>query len=93
MMRSARHLIIHGRVQGVFYRKWALRTARHLGLTGWVRNRAEGSVEAWIEGDPAALDAFIAEARRGPSAANVVRIESTEGEARHHQGFEQRPTA
>ncbi|MHA6767255.1 acylphosphatase [Sphingobium ummariense] len=92
-MATARHLFIHGRVQGVFYRKWAMQTARQLGLTGWVRNRTEGSVEAWIEGDPAAQDAFVARARRGPPAASVESIDVTEEAARHYPIFEQHPTA
>lgn len=47
----ARHLMIHGRVQGVWYRAWAVETARQLGLAGWVRNRSNGCVEALVEGE------------------------------------------
>lgn len=73
-MATARRLSIHGRVQGVFYRGWAVETARELGLTGWVRNRRDGSVEALVQGDEAAVERFLALARNGPPAAKVERI-------------------
>ena len=50
-MTIARHLSIHGRVQGVFSRDWAVETARELGLAGWVRNRRDGTVEAVVQGE------------------------------------------
>lgn len=81
---TATHLIIHGKVQGVFYRDWTVSTARGLGLTGWVRNRADGTVEAHLEGDPAAIDAMIAAMQDGPPRARVERIDS---EAAEPEGF------
>ena len=74
----ARRLVIHGRVQGVFYRGWAVGTARTLALTGWVRNRRNGTVEAVVEGDPSAVARFIELARNGPPHAQVERIDASE---------------
>ncbi|WP_420145040.1 acylphosphatase, partial [Sphingobium sp.] len=72
----ARHLMIHGRVQGVWYRGWTVETARRLGLTGWVRNRMDGSVEAMVQGEPATVAQFEALAMHGPTAARVTRIDA-----------------
>jgi acylphosphatase len=88
----ARHLVIHGRVQGVFYRGWAVGKARELGLAGWVRNRGDGTVEAVVEGDESAVERFIALAREGPPAASVERIDVSEVEPAALAGFEQRRT-
>jgi acylphosphatase len=78
-----RNLRVIGKVQGVFYRATAKEKADELGLTGWVRNCVDGSVEAIIEGPSSRLDAFEAWARRGPPAARVehveVRVESPHG--------------
>ena len=89
----ARHLMIHGRVQGVWYRAWTVETARGLGLTGWVRNRTDGSVEAVIEGEDAAVAQFMALAQGGPPAADVARIEATDVSVAPFAAFEKRPTA
>ena len=71
-----RWLRIRGRVQGVFYRASAQREAVRLGLTGWVRNRRDGSVEALAVGPrPAALDAFETWCRTGPPSARVESVE------------------
>lgn len=59
----ARHLMILGRVQGVFYRNWTVDAARGLGLTGWVRNRMDGSVEALVQGEADMVDHFVTLAR------------------------------
>jgi acylphosphatase len=67
-------LCITGRVQGVGYRLWATRTAISLGLRGWVRNRADGSVEALVTGDPQNVAAMIEAARQGPPAAQVADV-------------------
>ena len=91
-----RHLSIHGRVQGVGFR-WSLSAqARALGLTGWVRNRRDGSVEALIRGEVEAVEALTAWAHSGPPGARVERVLSDDtpevegGEAL--SGFTQRPT-
>jgi acylphosphatase len=69
------HLRIAGRVQGVYFRASALQQAQHLGLTGWVTNCADGSVEAVAEGARPRLEEFIAWCRQGPSGARVSRID------------------
>lgn len=77
-------LRIRGHVQGVFFRASTQRTARRLGLVGWVRNRPDGSVEAVAEGPREALDRLVEFCRQGPSAARVddvdVRDEAATGE-------------
>ena len=69
-----RRLIVTGHVQGVGYRHGMTREAQRLGLSGWVRNRRDGSVEALIQGGTNAVAALIAWARRGPPAASVVHV-------------------
>jgi len=68
-------LTITGRVQGVGYRDWAIEIGLRLGLTGWVRNRRDGAVEALIVGEEAAVGRMIEACRRGPSLARVDEID------------------
>jgi acylphosphatase len=75
------HLRIHGQVQGVFFRASTEAEARRLGLTGWVRNRPDGSVEVIAEGPKAKLEDLVAWCRRGPPRAQVDRVEVEWGEA------------
>ena len=85
---------VFGRVQGVWFRGWAVDEARGLGLDGWVRNRRDGSVEMLLAGSEQAIATMIWRAHRGPSAAHVERIETEDTEeAPAPGGFEQRPTA
>lgn len=65
------HLIIRGRVQGVFFRAAAQREARRLGLTGWVKNRTDGSIELIAEGEEDSIKQLASWASHGPSAARV----------------------
>jgi acylphosphatase len=70
------HLVVRGRVQGVYFRASTQREARRLGLTGWVRNRPDGtSVEMTVEGEEEALKEMVAWAHRGPTAARVERVD------------------
>lgn len=89
----ARHLKIFGHVQGVCYRDGAVTKARQLGLTGWVRNCGDGSVEALVAGEPAGVEAFIEWAWEGPPAAQVdhIEIKAQELEA-EPTGFVRLPT-
>ncbi|MBT2243002.1 acylphosphatase [Sphingobium sp. BHU LFT2] len=89
----ARHLMILGRVQGVFYRNWTVETASGLGLAGWVRNRMDGSVEALVQGEADAVAHFITLAQNGPPAAKVARIDATDVPVEALNGFEKSPTA
>lgn len=69
------HLLISGKVQGVFYRVSAKEKADQLGLTGWVRNRETGEVEAGVSGPLDAVEAFIEWCRLGPAGAHVTGVE------------------
>jgi acylphosphatase len=83
---------IYGRVQGVWFRAWTVREAEARRLTGWVRNRADGSVEAVFAGDAAAVGTMIEACREGPPAARVERIEEWSEPWPDLNGFTQRPT-
>ncbi len=87
---SARRVVLHGRVQGVFFRDWTVDTARRLGLAGWVRNRADGTVEAHLEGDPDTIRGMIARMHDGPPRARVDRIEEERAEEEAPATFERR---
>ncbi|MDF2809221.1 MAG: acylphosphatase [Microvirga sp.] len=68
-------LIVHGRVQGVGYRAFLADEAERLGLRGWVRNRADGTVEAVVGGGADIVEALVAACRRGPRLARVTTID------------------
>ncbi|WEK44620.1 MAG: acylphosphatase [Candidatus Sphingomonas colombiensis] len=88
-----RRLIITGRVQGVFYRNWFVAEMRALGILGWVRNRADNSVEAVIAGSADSIAAAIARAHQGPPAAHVVDVAvSDDAPEETLERFAKRPT-
>jgi len=90
------HLRISGRVQGVGYRDALRAEALRRGLSGWVRNRFDGSVEAIVQGSPEAVEAVIAWARRGPPAARVDNLEARPAAGaleRSYAGFDWLPSA
>lgn len=88
-------LQIRGTVQGVGFRYALRKEALRLGLSGWVRNRADGSVEALVQGEDRNVDALVAWAKIGPPAARVAAVEARPAPAdeRPGAGFELRPTA
>lgn len=69
-------LVVRGRVQGVYFRASAQREARRLGVSGWVKNRNDGSVEILAEGEETAIRELYGWAQKGPSAARVERVET-----------------
>jgi len=91
--RVARRLWIHGRVQGVWFRESMRLEAEALGVAGWVRNRADGSVEAVVQGSPEAVRAMVEWAGHGPDQAEVTRVDQVDEPVGSHAGFEKHPTA
>lgn len=75
MAQKRVQLVIYGRVQGVFFRSATQREARRLGITGWVKNRADGSVEVLAEGEEDAIKELTSWANHGPSAARVDSVD------------------
>jgi acylphosphatase len=76
MAQKRIHLVIWGRVQGVYFRASAAREAKRLGLTGWVKNRPDGAVEIVAEGEEDRVKDFLAWAQHGPSTARVDHVET-----------------
>jgi acylphosphatase len=89
---NAKRLVISGRVQGVGYREWMAQKARALGLSGWVRNRVDGSVEALVAGEIAAVEELLRLCRRGPRMAEVSIIEEDMADPPDYPGFHLGPT-
>ena len=89
---SARRLVISGRVQGVGFRAWMESKAQALGLSGWVRNRMDGTIEALIDGDEAAIDELLRDCRRGPRMAEVAEITEELANPPDVPGFHRLPT-
>jgi acylphosphatase len=82
-----RRLVIHGRVQGVFFRDTLRRRAEAAGVAGWARNTWDGTVEVVLEGEEDAVARLIAFAREGPEGARVERVEVFEEETEGLRGF------
>ena len=89
-MTVARNVVVSGRVQGVFFRDSARREAQRHGVTGWVRNRRDGAVEAHFEGDSDAVAQVVLWCREGPRSADVDDLSVTEVEPEGFEGFEVR---
>jgi acylphosphatase len=84
----ARRAVVRGLVQGVGFRYFAERTARALGVKGWVRNRSDGTVETLAEGDDAAVGEYLARLERGPANARVEAVEIEPAAPGHFSDFE-----
>ncbi|MET1051149.1 MAG: acylphosphatase [Mycetocola sp.] len=82
-----RHAVVSGRVQGVGFRYWTHREAERLGINGWVRNRADGTVEVELEGAPAAVAELVEWLGHGPSGAVVERVEVSDQAPVGESGF------
>ena len=87
MARVGRHVRLTGRVQGVFFRQSAADRARELGVSGWVRNCPDGSVEVRLSGSADAVEAMTDWLRRGPPSARVERVEVGDAEPDAGGGF------
>ena len=83
-----RRLVVHGKVQGVFFRDSAREAARNEGVAGWAVNCPDGSVEVVLEGAPDAVDAVTGYVRRGPSSARVESVETHDETPEGLSGFE-----
>lgn len=90
METVTRRVIVSGRVQGVWFRGWTQGEAIRRGLTGWVRNRPDGTVEALLHGAPAAVEDMQAAMRAGPPTAAVTRVEAAPAPPHEAPGFEVR---
>ena len=90
MSHVARHVRVSGLVQGVFFRAWTAEKARALGVTGWVRNASDGSVEAHLEGEKWSVQEMVDLLHRGPPSAEVARVANEEAEPEGADQFEVR---
>jgi acylphosphatase len=82
-----RRLVVHGYVQGVFFRESVRRLAQQRGVCGWVANRYDGTVEAVFEGDPDAVERLVDFCRAGPRGARVDAVDVSEEEPEQLSGF------
>jgi acylphosphatase len=87
---ARRRVVVHGYVQGVFFRDTTRREARRRGVAGWVSNRPDGAVEAVFEGEPDAVAEMVRFCERGPRGADVAEVEASEEPAEGLSGFEVR---
>ena len=83
-----KRVVVHGQVQGVFFRDTARREARCRDVAGWVRNTPEGTVEAVFEGEPDAVEWMVDFCRRGPRGAEVERVDVSDEEPEGLSGFD-----
>ena len=89
-MSARKRVVVHGDVQGVFFRDSTQREASSRGVAGWVTNRDDGTVEAVFEGKPEAVDGMVSFAREGSSQAQVERVDVEDEEPEGLSGFEVR---
>jgi acylphosphatase len=86
--RKALRLIIEGRVQGVGFRAWMVDVANAAGVDGWVRNRRDGTVEALVAGDAAAVERVVAKSREGPPMGRVTAVREEPADDAVGPGFD-----
>jgi acylphosphatase len=84
---TRRRVVVHGHVQGVFFRDTVRRAALARGVSGWARNTIDGTVEAVFEGDPASVEALVGLCHEGPRGARVDRVEVSEESPEGLAGF------
>ena len=89
-MPVARRAVVHGRVQGVFFRDTVRRAAKQRGVAGWAANRPDGTVEVWLEGDADPVDSMLRVLHDGPPRADVERVDVDEVAPEGLGGFEVR---
>jgi acylphosphatase len=90
MSAARKRVVVHGDVQGVFFRDTTRRMASSRGVAGWVTNRPDGKVEAVFEGEADAVDSMVSFCREGPRGAEVERVDVTDEEPEDLTGFEVR---
>jgi acylphosphatase len=88
----ARRIRVSGKVQGVWFRDWTIQEAKALGISGWVRNRQDRSVEVMAVGDAQTVARFIERLHEGSPASRVASIEVDEVDVEQIEGFSRRPT-
>lgn len=84
---TAKHVVVRGRVQGVFFRESTRRRAEAAGVAGWIANRSDGTVEAWFEGAADDVDVLVDYVREGPSGAQVEQVDVDDAEPEGLSGF------
>ena len=89
-MTIARRVVVHGNVQGVFFRETVRRRAYRAGVAGWVRNNDDGTVEAVLEGEPDDVEVMLHFAETGPSGAYVDKVDVENVDPQDLRGFEVR---
>lgn len=89
---TTKRVVIEGRVHGVGYRAWMIAQAEAMGVSGWVRNRADGTVEAVVDGPTDVVEELLRACRLGPRGASVSAIQEFLIEAEVEPGFHRRPT-
>lgn len=92
-MQVARNIRVQGQVQGVFFREWTVTVASSMGVTGWVRNRRDGSVEVMAVGEAELIDRFVDRLREGSPASRVDRVEVSSAPLEEYNGFARWATA